>query len=247
MLKKEDYITLFQDALKRNETIVLGCKCRVRYSGRAESRLDWGDRVIMIKSDKAVLVHQPMGNAPINYMKPETSHSLRLKEGELKLESVHQGNKESLKVQIRKIHFYNSHKLEDGQTITIMGTEKDMSDMLYDNPEIIEKGFRAASREEQTKYGFIDVLGVDKNEVLTVVECKRYQADLGAVTQLRRYVEKMMISKGITKVRGIIAAPKITENAKKMLEDWGFDYKMIKPPKFYEEDDKKQMRLESFD
>lgn len=247
MLKKEDYITLFNDALKRNETIILGCNCKVRYSGRAESTLDWGDRVLIIKSDKAILVHQPTGNAPINYMKPDTAHSLKLDNGLLRLDSVHQANKESLKVQIRKIHFYNSHKLEDGQTITITGTEKDMSDMLYKHPEMIEKGFKTAGREEQTKYGFVDVLGVDKNRVLTVIECKRYQADLGAVTQLRRYVEKIMVTKGITKVRGIIAAPKITENAKKMLEDWGFEYKRINPPKYYDEDNKKQTRLDNFE
>ena len=89
-------------------------------------------------------------------------------------------------------------------------------------------------------------MGVDKKGVLTIVECKRYCAELSAVTQLRRYVEKIMVSKGITKVRGIIAAPKITENAKKMLEDWGFEFKSINPPKYFEEYDKKQARLDVF-
>ena len=121
-----------------------------------------------------------------------------------------------------------------------------MSNMLYANPELIEDGFKPVSREEQTKYGFIDVFGTDKNGVLTIVECKRYCADLSAVTQLRRYVEKMMVSKGITKVRGILAAPKITENAEKMLEDWGFSFKSIKPPKYLEEFDKRQAKLDKF-
>jgi len=44
-----------------------------------------------------------------------------------------------------------------------------------------------------------------------------------------------MVSKGITKVRGIIAAPNITLSAKTMLEDWGFMYKQISPPKYTKE------------
>ncbi|HLF54368.1 MAG TPA: endonuclease NucS [Candidatus Nanoarchaeia archaeon] len=245
-MKQEDYCILLNDALARNETIVFSCNCTIRYSGRAESYLDKGDRLVMIKSDNALLVHQPSGNAPINYMKPNTSHSLKLENGKLVLRSQNLILKEKMEINIDKIHFFNSHKLEDGQAITIAGTEDDMSNMIYNNPELIEEGFKPVSQEEQTKYGFIDVLGVDKNGVLTVIECKRYNAELSAVTQLRRYVEKIMVSKGITKVRGILAAPKITENAEKMLKDWGFDFKSIKPPKYLEEYDKKQSRLDNF-
>ena len=72
MFKKEEYAVFITDALKRNEMIVLACYCTVRYSGRAESFLEYGDRMIMIKADRALLVHQPQGNAPINYMKPDT-------------------------------------------------------------------------------------------------------------------------------------------------------------------------------
>ncbi len=245
-MKPEDYCTLLNDALTRNETIVFSCKCRIRYSGRAESFLDWGDRIVMIKSDNALLVHQPTGNAPINYMKPGSSHSLKTEKEELILKSQNLLLKEKMEITIDKIHFFNSHKLEDGQAIRVSGTEEDMSNMIYTNPELIEEGFKPVSQEEQTKYGFIDVLGVDKEGVLTVVECKRYCAELSAVTQLRRYVEKIMISKGITKVRGILAAPKITPNAEKMLKDWGFQFVSIKPPKYLEEYDKKQSKLDGF-
>lgn len=245
-MKPEDYCKLLNDALARNETIVFSCNCIIRYSGRAESYLPQGDRLVMIKSDNALLVHQPTGNAPINYMKPNTSHSMKLEEGKLVLRSQNLILKERMEITIDKIHFFNSEKLEDGQIIRVSGTEDDMSDMIYNNPEMIEEGFKPVSQEEQTKYGFIDVMGVDKNGVLTVVECKRYCAELSAVTQLRRYVEKIMVSKGITKVRGILTAPKITENAEKMLKDWGFDFVSIKPPKYLEEYDKKQAKLDNF-
>jgi hypothetical protein len=242
----QDYGTLLADALNRNETVIFACTCSIRYSGRAESFLAAGDRVVIIKSDKAILIHQPTGNAPINYMKPQTSHTVVFEDGKLNLKSKNLPLKEFLDITIERIHFYNSHKLEDSQTILVAGTEEDMSNMLYDQPELIEEGFHPVSREEQTKYGFIDVFGTDKDGNLTIVECKRYCADLSAVTQLRRYVEKMMVSKGVTKIRGILAAPKITENAQKMLEDWGFEFKAIKPPKYLEEFDKKQAKLSFF-
>lgn len=242
----QEYCTLLNDALNRNETVVFACKCSIRYSGRAESFLETGDRIIIIKSDKTLLVHQPSGNNPINYMKPNTSHSLTVQDKKLLLKSSNLLLKESMDLAIDRMFFFNSHKLEDSQSIVVAGTEEDMSRMLYEHPEMVEGGFKAVSQEEQTKYGFIDVFGADKDGNLVVVECKRYCADLGAVTQLRRYVEKIKESKGIQNVRGILAAPKITDNARKMLEDWGFKFISVNPPKYMEEYDKKQSKLDFF-
>ncbi len=242
----DEYRTLLNDALKRNETVIITCKCSVKYSGRAESHLAMGDRIVIIKADNTLLVHQPTGNNPINYMKSNTSHDLVLENGKIVLKARNQLQKESMDIVIDRIYFFNSYRLEDGQNILVTGTEADMSKMIYENPEKIEKGFKPVSQEEQTKYGFVDVLGIDKEGILTVVECKRYSADLNAVTQLRRYVEKLMTSKGITKVRGILAAPKITLNALRMLEDWGYSFVSVIPPKYMEKLSKKQSKLDYF-
>ncbi len=245
-MKKQDYVPLIRDAINRNETCVIGCYCTVEYSGRVESFLEYGDRLIIIKSDNVLIVHQPQGNAPVNYMKPETTITPVFEKGNLVIKAQNIHKKEHLFVSIEKLHFFNSHKLEDGQSILVQGTERDMSDMLYNNPHLVETGFTPVSREEQTKYGFIDVFGYDKSGVLTIVECKRTNADLGAVTQLRRYVEKVKSSKGIPHVRGIIAAPKISGNALKMLEDWGFSFKEVRPPQYLERFDSGQKRLDGF-
>lgn len=200
----------------------------------------------MIKADNTLLVHQPTGNNPVNYMKSNTTHELVLEDGKIILKARNQMQKESMDILFERIYFFNSYKLEDGQNIMVTGTEEDMAKMLYENPEKIEKGFKPVNTEEQTAYGFIDVLGVDITGVLTAVECKRYCADLAAVTQLRRYVEKLMVSKGISKVRGILAAPKITPNALQMLNDWGYTFVAVNPPKYMEELNKRQSRLDYF-
>jgi len=227
----KEFIESLNRAIKRGETIVFSSKCEVNYTGRAESHLPEGDRIIIIKPDKTLLVHQPSGSAPVNYMKANSEHRL-VKDGKnIYLKSKNTALKEYLDVKIKKMHFFNTAKLEDNTKITLAGTEKHMSDYLYDNPDLIEAGFKPLSREEHTKYGFIDLFGYDKNKVLVVVECKRYQADLSAVTQLRRYVERIKKSKDITRVRGILAAPKISKNSLKMLTDWGFSFKEVHPPK----------------
>ena len=52
--------------------------------------------------------------------------------------------------------------------------------------------------------------------------------------------------KGIKSVRGIIAAPKISPNSEKMLNDWGFTFVAIEPPKYREKFNKDQKSLGDF-
>jgi RecB family endonuclease NucS len=233
-------------ALQRQDTIILGANCTVEYNGRAEAYLPKGDRVIMIKPDKNLIVHQPTGTNPVNYMKTGTEHNIYYEDNELYLKSRHIASKEDMIINLHKIHFLQTRLLQDGEKIILKGSEKDMAEKIYNNPDLIEKGFKPLSKEEHTKYGFIDVFGYDKNKILVVVECKRYTATLDAVTQLRRYVEKIKSSKGLEKVRGILAAPNISPNAKKMLEDWSFEYRNINPPKYMKKFNKKQKKLGEF-
>ena len=234
MLDTRDYALVLANALKKNESIVFACHCSIRYSGRAESFLSLGDRIILIKSDNTLVVHQPMGNNPVNYMKPGTSHSLVLEHGKTILKSRNLALKEYLDIEISKIYFYNAHKLEDGQSIQIAGTEKDMAMMIFEQPHLIEEGFKPLKMEEHTKYGFIDVFGYDKDNILTVIECKRYAGDPKAVDQLRRYVEKIKSSKGLSFVRGILACPHITPRAEQMLQEFGYQFAQVNPPKYLE-------------
>lgn len=246
MLETKDYALILGNALKKNESIVFGCTCSIKYSGRAESYLPEGDRIIIIKADNTLLVHQPTGNNPINYMKQGTNHSMVFEEGKTMLKSRNLTLKEYLDMEIKKIHFFHSEKLEDGQSIQIAGTEKDMANMIYENPSIIEDGFKPLNMEEHTKYGFIDIFGYDKDNTLVVVECKRYTGDPKAVDQLRRYVEKIKASKGLSFVRGVLACPQITPSAEAMLRELGYSHISINPPKYLERFDKKQKSLSQF-
>ena len=239
-----EFLEMLEKALNTNSSIVFFAHCNIRYSGRAEAYIPDGDRIIIIKADKVLLIHQPENGNPVNYLKAGAIINTEKKENHLLLRA--QQAQDYLEVEIHRVYDAITRKLEDGQKQIIAGTEKDMSDMIKDNPQLIEPGFKPLSREEHTKYGFIDVFGYDKNNNLVIIECKRYTASLQAVTQLRRYVEKMKELRGIENVRGIIAAPSISANALEMLQRWGFEWKRVKPPKRLERYDKKQSSLNNF-
>jgi RecB family endonuclease NucS len=235
-------------AVSANKTMTLFCKCIVTYSGRAESELDEGDRLIVIKADNTLLIHQPEGSSPINYMKADSSVNLIDMDGALLLKSENKKLKESIEIFISEVYEFASCKLEDGKKLTLVGNEKDMSDMIKNNPLIVSKDFVPLSREEHTKFGFIDVFGHDGKGNLVIVECKRYSAGVSAVQQLRRYVEKIIELKGVSKdkVKGVIAAPEMAKNAEEMLKKWGFSFVKAEPPKRHEKYKKDQKQLIDF-
>jgi RecB family endonuclease NucS len=238
-----DFKVEFEDALARNESIVFFCNCEITYSGRAEAYLAPGDRIIVIKADNTLLVHQPEGGNPVNYMKPNSKIELEEVDNHLILKSRNLDYKDYLDVEIFRVHDFMSHKLEDGLKLELAGNEKDMSDMIKEHPELISPDFAPLSREEHTKFGFIDVFGHDKKGNLIIVECKRYTASLQCVTQLRRYVEKIKELKGVQNVKGVLASPKISPNALEMLKKWGFEWKQVNPPKRLERYNKDQKNL----
>ncbi|MEK6968780.1 MAG: endonuclease NucS [Nanoarchaeota archaeon] len=242
MLDHSEFKIKFLDAIIKGHSMAVGCHCFVSYSGRAESELPWGDRIIIIKSDRTLLVHQNKGSTPVNYMKEAVLDAYV--EGDYAVVTAENiSQKEFMRIELTQVYFFESRQLIDEQKIRIVGTERDMAEMIMQNPSLISLDFKPLSMEEHTKFGFIDLFGHDKNGTLIVVECKRYSADLSAVTQLRRYVEKIKDMKGLSSVKGVLAAPKISTNAQSMLEKWGFSFVSVNPPKYLEKFDRFQKKL----
>ncbi|MFP4119301.1 MAG: endonuclease NucS domain-containing protein [Candidatus Woesearchaeota archaeon] len=249
-MRFEELITTAKHAILAGEFICFFARCTINYSGRAESVLDEGDRLIMIKQDRSLLIHQPAGGMPINYLKAPAKVTFDLRKDEETeepiLEMHARSGHDEIDVRILRVYDFFSRRLVDGQSQELSGNEAEMSDHIKNNPDLISLDFKPVSREEHTKYGFIDVFGHLGDGTLAIVECKRYTAGLSAVTQLRRYVEKMKSLKGIEKVTGIIAAPGITQNAQKMLEDWGLSHVRVEPPKRHMRLRKEQKKIDSF-
>lgn len=241
-----DFEDRFVESVGKKEFITFLCKCKIVYSGRAEASLPKGDRLVGIKQDGTIFVHQPEGGNPINYMKAGGSIELLKQDYGLLFKAYNPSTKEYLELEISRVYDFMSRKLEDGQKQLLAGTEADMSDMIKDNPKLINDDFKPLSREEHTKFGFIDVFGHDNKGRLVIIECKRYTAGLDAVQQLRRYVEKIKELKGVKDVVGIIASPKISPNAEDMLKKWGFEWRRVEPPMRLLRHNRNQRALQAF-
>jgi len=240
----ERFIEAFEAARSRREMLVCFAKCEVLYSGRAEAHLPLGDRLLILKQDGVLLIHQPEKGNPINYLKAGASLSLERHGAHLLLKGTL--GKEFLEVALFRIHEVMRRKLEDGQRQLLHGNEAEMSDYLRDHPELLGPDFRPVSREEQTSVGFLDLFGHDGKGSLVVVECKRYTAGLSAVSQLHRYVEKVKRVRGTTRVKGIIASPKITVHAEELLHDYGYAWSRVEPPHRHAQHARLQQSLTEF-
>lgn len=243
VMEKTEFCNALASALEKNACVSFFCNCEVVYSGRAEAYLPKGDRSILIKADNTLHIHQPTGATPVNYMKPGTSIAIDAQKGKLVLNCKNAKDKDFLDVHIHAVYSFQMRKLIDAQKLTLVGNESDMSDMIKENPTLIEDGFSPLTREEHTKVGFIDIFGYDDRGNLVVVECKRYTAGLAAVTQLRRYVEKIKKVRGIESVRGVMASPAISTNAEEYLKELGFSWVCVNPPKHLERYNKNQLNL----
>ncbi len=225
----EESLNVLNHALNHHEVITIYCECEVTYEGRAYSKLERGERVIIIKKDHTLLVHKPVNRNPVNWIKEGAS--IKFSVNDLLIISAESINpREHMTIRVSKINLLVSCELSDDEDVLISGSEADMARMIYEKPSLICPDFRPVSLEEQTKYGFIDVMGHDGNGRLIIIECKRVTAGLNAVQQLRRYVEKIEAAKGVKNVIGFIAAPGMTANAKQMLFDWGFKFVRVEPP-----------------
>jgi RecB family endonuclease NucS len=228
-LEAKEVFDFINEAIsKRAFTIIIAC-CRIEYRGRATSRLGSGDRTIIIKTDGSFLVHQDYNLEPVNWQPPNCKFQTRIENNRVYLCGVRRNPPESLEVEICRTHMVSYHIGKDIKKLELAGYEEDMRNMIMEDPELIEKGFRPTSKEYQVSTGFVDVLGKDKDGNLLVLELKSRRAGTNAVKQLKRYMEDFADHKEF--VRGMLVAPSITEEARGLLEEYQMEFKALEPPK----------------
>lgn len=204
----------------RAATIVIIARCRLRYSGRAASEAGEAFRLIMIKEDGTVLVHEGVGREPINWQ-PKAQVIVNDLGDVAEIVAIRSKPKEELRIEILGTSTVLITRLTTAKFVIERG-EKDLIDKVSSNPSIIEDGSQLIAREVSTPHGRVDILLRGKDGSIVVVEVKRSVADVDAVYQLRRYVEYYN-ALGLT-VRGVIAAPRISPKALKLAQKFGLSY-----------------------
>ena len=229
-IKARDASNIIEQSFVRGEVIIILANCIIHYEGRALSDIGPGDRVLIIKPDGTLIIHKKIKREPVNWQPPGSTIRAYERNGRLVIKSIRYNPYEIIIVECLEIYLIATYDAIDPYALEISGTERDLAELIYRNPEIIEKGFKVLKLEYQTPFGIIDVLGEDKEGRLVVIELKRSSAGLQSVSQLRRYVEAM---KNLTRreIRGILIAPRITESALALVRKYGLEYKKLEPPK----------------
>jgi len=226
----EEAVKAVKKAVSQRKTILVIGDCWVHYRGRASSKLEPGERILIIKEDGSLLVHRSVGYEPVNWQPPGCIFHVQVTDNALEIHAVRQKPAESVKVFFDRIHLVSALSLVDSGEFSLYASEEDMQKAILLEPSLVEEGFKPMSYEKKVEPGFVDVYGVDKDGNFVVVEIKRKTAGNKAVLQLSKYVDAIK-SKVNRKVRGILVAPNIAKGVQRLLATVKLDFKALDPKK----------------
>jgi len=219
-----------KEAVSRHKTLIVVGSFRVDYQGRAGSKLEAGERILMIKGDGSLLVHRCLGYEPVNWQPSGCVFHTCVRENMLEIRSVRHKPEESVRAVFDKIQMMSIMSLEDSGEFSLYASEEDMHRAILAKPSLLEEGFKPISYEKKVEPGFLDVYGVDKDGRLVVVEVKRKTASRDAALQLARYIDAVRL-KADREVRGILVAPAVAKGVQKLLTTLGLEFKALDPKK----------------
>jgi RecB family endonuclease NucS len=217
-------------AVSEHKAIILVGNCWVNYRGRASSKLEPGERIVMIKEDGSVLVHRPIGYEPVNWQPAGCIFQTRKKGETLQVRAIRRKPSESVNISFDCVFLVSAMRLIDKGEFSLHASESDMQRAILVDPSLLEEGFEPISYEKKVEPGFVDVYGVDRDGRLVVVELKRRTAGRDAALQLAKYINfvKTMANR---ELRGILAAPRLAKGVQTLLTSLGLEFKALEPKK----------------
>ncbi len=223
----EESREILEEYLKRDFTVQINGLCTVNYQGRAKSKLDRGERLVIKKQDSAILVHGPENYQPKNWQPEVDSYSVEIEEIDdgseiLVLEAKRTNPDEVVDIQFEDVDLVTVDKMVDKSDLKIRGHEVDIHESIEEDPEIVEEEMKVVEREKETPAGFIDVFARDSDDNWVVIEVKR-NPDYNTVLQLQRYVDEIEEEYN-GDIRGILVAPKMTDKILDYLEDRDLEF-----------------------
>ncbi len=217
-----------EKALAQRRTLVVAGACRVNYAGRASSTLEYGERLLIVKSDGSLLVHRPTGYEPVNWQPSGSVFHVEVKDDKLEVHGVRQKPRESVKVAFKAILSVTALNLQDSGEFILHASEDDMHRAILLKPALLEEGFKPISWEKHVEPGFVDIYGEDKEGKLVIVEVKRKTASKDAALQLAKYVEPIK-AKVNRQVRGVLVAPALAKDVQRLMTSMGLEFKALDP------------------
>ena len=196
---------------------LLVARCEVRYTGRLTALLPEAVRVLILKADGSVLVHDDAGGfKPLNWMTGPT-HIEEL--GDVLL--VRKAKTEDvLEIRLAEILSDVVHDMGESAALQKDGVERDLQLELATAPAALGEELTLVKREWTTEVGPVDLLCRDEDGGWVAVEIKRI-GTIDAVEQLTRYLGFIREDPAKAACRGILAAQKLKPQAIALAESRG--------------------------
>ncbi|MEZ0290051.1 MAG: endonuclease NucS [Sulfolobales archaeon] len=208
-----------------DSVVILVGRCSVSYKGRASSETGDEIRLIILKPDGTLLIHESRGRDPLNWQPPGSLCSFSIQDDKLVLRCYRARFREEVLVVFTEIYHIGVARIGYSKDFEVRGVERDLVEKIALNRLPIDPEARLVAREYHTPYGRIDL--VYKNEskrVLYLVEVKNERAGMPAVSQLIRYVEYLKEHHREGDVVGVLVSDGVSDEALKELLSRGFHY-----------------------
>jgi endonuclease len=197
---------------------LLVARCEVRYSGRLTAVLPEAVRLLILKADGSVLVHDDAGGfKPLNWMTAPTAvedHGDVLVVRKAKTDDV-------LEIRLVEVLSDVTHDMGESAALQKDGVERDLQEVLAAAPAALGEELTLVKREWPTDVGPVDLMCKDAAGEWVAVEIKRI-GTIDAVEQLTRYLAFIREDPAKAGCRGILAAQSIKPQAVALAESRGF-------------------------
>jgi RecB family endonuclease NucS len=194
-------------------------RCEVVYTGRLTATLPEATRLLVLKSDGSVLVHDDSGGyKPLNWMTPPTV--VEEADGTIVVRKRAGKAEDRLEIRIAEMLSDVVHEMGDAAPLLKDGVERDLQEELAAQPDALGESLALVRREWPTDLGPVDLMCHDEGGGWVAVEIKR-SGTIDAVEQLTRYLERIRLDPARASCRGILAAQRIKPQAATLAEARG--------------------------
>ena len=155
----ENALDLLEAGFKRGGMLTLVGRCEVNYDGRAASHLPPGERLVITKPDRTLLVHRDEQRTPVNWQPPGCHHNACIKNDSLILQSTRTSPHEEVEISFETLAQVTLLELDDPPDLALEGSEEDLRQRIPANPDLLETGFQPLTTERGTTAGAVDICG----------------------------------------------------------------------------------------
>jgi endonuclease len=196
---------------------LLVARCAVTYSGRLNAVLPEAVRLLILKADGSVLVHDDAGGyKPLNWMTAPTFVS---DEGD-RLVVTKPKTEDVLEIRFVEVLSDVAHDMGESAALQKDGVERDLQEALAEVPAALGEELVLVRREWQTEVGPVDLMCRDPEGEWVAVEIKRI-GTIEAVEQLTRYLDFIRRDPAKAGCRGILAAQRLKPQAVALADSRG--------------------------